>query len=95
MYILCNVASGSEHHKEAVMSELFSQAGNISESILVKFLQSSNSQLRTAAVWAIVNLTLPNSPGACGRVTEFWNAGIVSQLKNMVEDPCLEVKVSN
>ena len=94
MYVLSNVASGNEHHKEAVMSELFGQAGNNTESILVRFLQSSNSQLRTAAVWAIVNLTLPSSPGACGRVTEFWNAGIVSQLKNMVNDPCLDVKVT-
>ncbi|KAL1542721.1 armadillo repeat-containing protein 8-like [Salvia divinorum] len=93
MYVLSNVASGNEHHKEAVMSELFGQAGNNTESILVRFLQSSNSQLRTAAVWAIVNLTLPSSPGACGRVTEFWNAGIVSQLKNMVNDPCLDVKL--
>lgn len=95
MYILSNVASGNEHHKEAVMSELFSQTGSSTESILAKFLQSSNSQLRTAAVWAVVNLTLPSSPGACGRVTEFWNEGIVSHLKNMVNDPCLDVKVSN
>lgn len=93
MYILSNVASGNEHHKEAVMSELFSQTGNSTESILAKFLQSSNSQLRTAAVWAVVNLTLPSSPGACGRVTEFWNEGIVSHLKNMVNDPCLDVKL--
>ncbi|KAH6834240.1 ARM repeat superfamily protein [Perilla frutescens var. hirtella] len=93
MYILSNVASGNEHHKEAVMSILFGQGGNATESILVKFLQSSNSQLRTAAVWAVVNLTLPSSPGSCGRVTEFRNAGIVSQLKNMMNDPCLDVKL--
>ncbi|KAI3461100.1 hypothetical protein Pfo_017763 [Paulownia fortunei] len=95
MYTLSNVASGNEHHKEAVMNQLFPQAGNGTETILVKFLQSSNSQLRTAAVWAIVNLTLPSSPGACGRVTELWNAGIVSQLKNMVNDPCLDVKLQS
>lgn len=95
MYTLSNVASGNEHHKEAVMNQLFPQAGNDTEAILVKFLQSSNNQLRTAAVWAIVNLTFPSSSGACGRITELCNAGIVTQLKNLVNDPCLDVKVSN
>ncbi|KAK6138332.1 hypothetical protein DH2020_027916 [Rehmannia glutinosa] len=95
MYTLSNVASGKEHHKEAVMNQLFPQTGNDKETILVKFLQSSNSQLRTAAVWTIVNLTFPSSPGACGRVTALWNAGIVSQLKCMVNDPCLDVKLQS
>ncbi|CAA0815289.1 ARM repeat superfamily protein [Striga hermonthica] len=93
MYTLCNLASGNEHHKEAVMSQLFPQAGNETETVLIKLLQSSNSQLRTATVWTIVNLTFPSSPGVCGRVTELCNAGIVPQLKSMVNDPCLDVKV--
>ncbi|KAL6502996.1 hypothetical protein OROHE_024164 [Orobanche hederae] len=93
MYTLCNVASGKEHHKEAVMSQFFPQTGDDKETVLVKFLQSGNSQLRTATVWNIVNLTFPSSPGVCGRITELCNAGIVSQLKNMVNDPCLDVKL--
>ncbi|KAL8483542.1 hypothetical protein ACS0TY_026286 [Phlomoides rotata] len=93
MYTLSNVASGEEHHKEAVMKQLLPQSGNDAETILVKFLQSGSNQLRTAAVWSIVNLTFPSSPGACGRVTKLWNAGVVSQLKNMVNDPCLDVKL--
>ncbi|GER46049.1 armadillo repeat-containing protein [Striga asiatica] len=95
MYTLCNVASGNEHHKEAVMSQLFPQAGNETETVLIKFLQSSNSQLRTATVWTIVNLTFPSSPGVCGRVSELCNTGIVPQLKNMVNDPCLDVKLQS
>lgn len=95
MYTLSNVASGDENHKEAVMKQLLPQSENDAETILVKFLQSGSNQLRTAAVWTIVNLTFPSSPGACGRVTKLWNAGVVSQLKNMVNDPCLDVKVSN
>ncbi|KAL3620395.1 hypothetical protein CASFOL_035307 [Castilleja foliolosa] len=98
MYILSNVASGNEHHKEAVMSHLFPQAGNDTENVLVKFLQSSNIQLRTATVWTIVNLSFPNSSGAtgvCGRVIELRNAGILSHLKNMVNDPCLDVKLQS
>ncbi|KAL6563763.1 hypothetical protein OROGR_002722 [Orobanche gracilis] len=93
MYTLCNVASGNEHHKEAVMSEFFPQTSGDKETVLVKFLQSGSSQLRTATVWSIVNLTFPSSPGVCGRVTVLCNAGIVSQLKNMVNDPCLDVKL--
>ncbi|XP_073063678.1 uncharacterized protein [Primulina eburnea] len=93
MYTLSNVASGNELHKEAVMNQLFPSAGNDAESILTKFLQSTDSRLRTAAVWTIVNLTFPSSPGAHGRVTELQNAGIISKLKNMTNDPCLDVKL--
>lgn len=93
MYTLSNVASGNEHHKEAVMNQLFPQGGASSETILLKFLQSDNCQLRTAAVWAIVNLTFPSSSGASSRASELRNAGIFSQLKNMVNDSCLDVKL--
>ncbi|KZV34003.1 armadillo repeat-containing protein 8, partial [Dorcoceras hygrometricum] len=93
MYTLSNVASGNEFHKEAVMNQLFPSAGNETESILAKFLQSTDNRLRTAAVWTIVNLTFPSSPGACGRVSELQNAGIISMLKNMTNDPCLDVKL--
>ncbi|KAL2510840.1 ARM repeat superfamily protein [Abeliophyllum distichum] len=93
MYILSNLASGNEIQKEAAMDQLFPQVGNDTQTILIKFLQSTDSRLRIAAVWALVNLTFPNSPGACGRVIKLRNAGIVSQLKTMVNDPCLDVKL--
>ncbi|CAK9164686.1 unnamed protein product [Ilex paraguariensis] len=92
MYILSNVASGNESHKEAVMHQLFPQAGNNSNSVMVKFLRSNDSRLRTAASWALVNLSFPSCPGASGRVIKLRNAGVVSQLKNMMNDPCLDVK---
>ncbi|XP_049353457.1 uncharacterized protein LOC125818000 [Solanum verrucosum] len=93
MYVFTNVASGNEVHKEAVMQELFPPLANECESIMSKFLHSDDSRLRTAAVWALVNLTFPSSSGAFGRVMKLRNAGIVSQLKNMVNDPCLDVKL--
>ncbi|KAL3828189.1 hypothetical protein ACJIZ3_016991 [Penstemon smallii] len=93
MYTLSNVASGNELHKEAVMDQLFPKTINDKETVLVMFMQSADSRLRTAAVWALVNLTFPSSPGACGRVTKLQNAGIVCQLKNIVNDPCLDVKL--
>lgn len=93
MYVLCNVASGNELHKEGVMKQLFPQGDEVVQSFVIKFLQSDNSQLRIAAVWAIINLTSPSSTYALGRVTKLRNAGIVSQIKNMANDPCLDVKV--
>ncbi|KAI8573189.1 hypothetical protein RHMOL_Rhmol01G0259400 [Rhododendron molle] len=93
MYVLSNVASGNEIHKEAVMHQLFPQDGSTTEPIMIKHLQSKNSQLRTASAWALVNLTFPSNPGASSRVAKLWNAGVTSQLKNMVNDPCLDVKL--
>ncbi|XP_022856035.1 armadillo repeat-containing protein 8-like [Olea europaea var. sylvestris] len=93
MYVLNNVASGNEFHKEAVMNLLFPHAGSDTQTILIKFMQSTDSRLRTASVWALVNLTLTSSPGANSRVMKLQRAGIVSQLKNMANDPCLDVKL--
>lgn len=91
--MLSNVSSGNEIQKEAAMNQLFPQFCNDTPISFIKFLQSTDSQLRIAAVWALVNLTFPNSPGACYRVIKLLNAGIVSQLKIMVNDPRLDVKL--
>ncbi|XP_027332043.1 armadillo repeat-containing protein 8-like [Abrus precatorius] len=93
MYILGNIASGNESHKEAIMQLLLSQAENVSRSFFSQFLQSHNSHLRTSAVWVIVNLTFRGSPGALGRIVKLHNVGIVSQIKRMVNDPCMDVKL--
>lgn len=91
--MLGNVASGNEFHKEAVMQQLLSQVNNETQSFIIKFLQSNDSRLRTAAVWAVVNLTFPSSPGAFCRLVKLRSAGVVPQIRNMVNDPCLDVKV--
>ncbi|CBI16370.3 hypothetical protein VitviT2T_007897 [Vitis vinifera] len=93
MYVLSNVATGNEFHKEAVMHQLFPQAGNSTQPIIIKFLQSNDSRLRTAAVWTVLNLTFPGSLGAYGRFVKLCSAGILSQIKNMANDPCLDVKL--
>ncbi|XP_031271957.1 armadillo repeat-containing protein 8 [Pistacia vera] len=92
MYVLSNVATGKEFHKEAVINQLLPHADNGTQSCIIKFLQSNDSRLRTAAVWAIVNLTC-SSPGAFSRSVKLRDAGIVSQMKEMVNDPCLDVKL--
>ncbi|KAJ7559874.1 hypothetical protein O6H91_04G104500 [Diphasiastrum complanatum] len=90
LYVLINVAAGSEHHKEAVMEFVSPVAAG---SILVRFLEDmSNPQLRIAAVWCIMNLIHAESPGVFSRVLRFRDAGIQLQLQKMVEDPILDVK---
>nr|XP_011459509.1 PREDICTED: armadillo repeat-containing protein 8 isoform X2 [Fragaria vesca subsp. vesca] len=93
LYVLSNVASGIEVHKEAVMHQLVPEVDNGAQSLILKFLQSNESQLRIAAVWTIVNLTFPSSPDAFSRFIKLHNAGIVSQVKSMINDPCLDVKL--
>lgn len=93
MYVLCNMASGNVLHKDAVIHQLLPQAASGNQSFMIKILQNSDSRLRTAAVWTLVNLTSPTYAGAFNRVVKLRHAGIVSQLKSMVNDPCLDVKL--
>ncbi|CAN8303067.1 unnamed protein product [Cochlearia groenlandica] len=93
MFVLTNVASGTELHKEAVMQQLFPEAKTGSDSFVLEFLQSSDSHLRSATVWTIINLISPSSPGSFDRHVKLRDAGIIPQLKNMVNDACLDVKI--
>ncbi|KAJ7299085.1 hypothetical protein O6H91_Y307900 [Diphasiastrum complanatum] len=94
VYVLSNVAAGSEHHKEAIMEFVSPIAiGDRSASILLRFLQDmSNPQIRVAAVWCIMNLIHADSPGVMSRVLRLHDAGIQLQLQKMAEDPILDVK---
>ncbi|KAK1589044.1 hypothetical protein Q3G72_029977 [Acer saccharum] len=93
MYVLSNVATGEEFHKEAVLNQLIPHAETGAQAYIIKFLQSNDSRLRTAAVWTVVNLTNSLSPGAVDRLEILRGAGIVSQINNMQNDPCLDVKL--
>ncbi|KAH0894984.1 hypothetical protein HID58_057413 [Brassica napus] len=79
MYVLTNVSSGTELHKEAVMQQLFPQGEAESDSFM-----SYESQLRLATVWTIINLISPSSPGALDRHVKLRSAGIILQLKSMI-----------
>jgi armadillo repeat-containing protein 8 len=60
----------------------------------MKYLQDmSNPQLRVVAVWCIINLTYPNSPGAVDRILRLRENGVEAHLQKMADDPCLDVKV--
>lgn len=93
MHVLSNAATGDEFHKEAVLHQLLQPSSGTDQSVLIKFLQSFDSRLRTATIWSVVNITFPSSPGASSRFVKLRNAGVYSQIKNMVNDPCLDVKL--
>ncbi|CAM6087787.1 unnamed protein product [Calypogeia fissa] len=108
LYALSNVAAGNDTHKEAIMNIMFSSLastslgkspcssltnGRSSPSLLMKYLQDmSNPQLRVVAVWCIINLTYPNSPGAFDRILRLRENGVEAHLQKMADDPCLDVK---
>lgn len=93
MLLLCNIAAGDESHKEAVLSFLLPLKAEGCNSLMIRFLQSKDQFLRTAAVWCVLNLTDPdgvNSPHRVGRLQE---TGVLFQIKTMVNDPWLDCKV--
>ncbi|KAK9154901.1 hypothetical protein Sjap_002381 [Stephania japonica] len=93
IYALGNVATGNELHKEAVMSQILEpQVNGPSQSVLIKFLQGNNSQLRVGAIWCIINLTYPDGPGTSSRIAKLRDAGVICQLKKLADDPCLDAK---
>jgi hypothetical protein len=93
LYVINNVVSGSEVHKEAVMTSILSSHATNSTSWLTQFLQDmSNPQLRVVAVWCIINLLYPVGEGINSRVVRLREAGIEAQLQKMQDDSCLDVK---
>lgn len=96
MSFLANIAAENDLHKDAVMDCILpvSPDLNIStpNSFLVNFLQSKERLLRLSSLWCLVNLVYPNHKNSL-RVSALHSAGIISQLKTMVNDPCLDCKV--
>eukprot|EP01018_Ginkgo_biloba_P032742 Gb_32695 [translate_table: standard] len=94
LYVLSNIAAGNEYHKEEVMCYVAPYVqGECMPSPLLRFLlEMNNPQVRIAAVWCIMNLSYPDSPGLAMRVARLSDAGILSQIEKMVDDPCLDVK---
>lgn len=94
MLVLANMAAGDELNKEAVMDVTVPhRADRIKPSFVVNFLQSKDKQLRVATLWCILNLIYPDSDSSSTRVARLQNAGVISQVKNMINDPCLDCKL--
>ncbi|PKA49854.1 hypothetical protein AXF42_Ash004396 [Apostasia shenzhenica] len=93
MLLLCNVAAGDQSHKEAVLSCIIpSEANGTAVSFILRFMRNKDHFLRTASVWCILNLTIRDGANSPSRVRRLQNAGIVSQIKSMVNDPWLDCK---
>ncbi|KQJ87581.1 armadillo repeat-containing protein 8 isoform X1 [Brachypodium distachyon] len=94
MLVLANMAAGDELNKEAVMDVIVPhQADRIKSSFVVNFLQSKDKQLRVATLWCILNLIYPKCDTSSTRVTRLQNVGVISQVKGMMNDPCLDCKL--
>jgi armadillo repeat-containing protein 8 len=99
MFFLANLAAENDSHKNAVMDCILPIPASLdlgistpTSSFLVKFLQSKERLLRLSTLWCLVNLVYPNYKNSV-RVSALHSAGIISQLKTMVNDPCLDCKV--
>ncbi|KAL8129342.1 hypothetical protein V2J09_018497 [Rumex salicifolius] len=92
MYALANIAAGNDCQKEATM-DLLIPLSSQGQFTIINFLQSNDNSLRTATVWFVVNLIMPCNTAACSRVVRIRDAGIYSQIKSMVCDSCLDVKL--
>ena len=80
--------------KEAVMNVLLPhRVDHIKPSFVVNFLQSKDKQLRVATLWCLLNLIYPKCETSSGRVIRLQNAGVILQVKSMINDPCLDCKV--
>lgn len=94
MLVLTNIAAWSESDKDSVMNCLVApQKDSSTHPLATKFLKSKDKLLRVASLWCLLNLTNPSSAGLSRRVTRLQDAGIIFQLKSMLNDPCLDCKV--
>jgi len=94
MFVLANIAAGNEMNKEAVMNVLLPhRADRVRPSFVVNFLQSKDKQLRVATLWCLLNLIYPKCEASSGRVVRLQNAGVILQVKSMINDPCLDCKL--
>lgn len=79
-------------HEAALVGKKIRIRGS-AENTNFKSIQDDDRRLRTTSLWVIINLTAV-SAGAPGRALKFHTAGVLSRLKCLVNDPCLDVKVS-
>uniref|UniRef100_A0ACD5W414 Uncharacterized protein n=2 Tax=Avena sativa TaxID=4498 RepID=A0ACD5W414_AVESA len=94
MLVLTNLAAGDELSKEVVMDVIVPhRADCMKPSFAVNFLQSKDKQLRVATLWCILNLVYPKSDASSTRLARLQNAGVISQVKSMIHDPCLDCKL--
>lgn len=86
LYVIVNVATGNEDHKNWVVG---------SEEVLrrvLQFMSHERPNIRVATVWCIINLTWTEDQGSVTRIQKLRTFGFEDKLKTMVEDPDLDVR---
>ena len=48
--------------------------------------------IRVGAIWVVINLTDPKDAGTQGRIRKFREAGFEEKLRNLLDDPELDVR---
>ncbi|KAF9974157.1 Armadillo repeat-containing protein 8 [Actinomortierella ambigua] len=89
LYILVNIATGSEYHKQSIVKR-----PSILQSVL-KLMSHTHSEVRIATVWVVINLTWPDDkPRSCvsERVSILRQMGFEKQLRVMSNDHTLDVR---
>lgn len=92
MFFLSNIAAGDENHKDTILNNVICTQADGRNALVINFLQSKNNLLRTASLWCVVNLTHPLGSWSSTRVLRLHQAGVISQIKKMVNDPFLDCK---
>ncbi|KAG0236583.1 hypothetical protein BGW42_003238 [Actinomortierella wolfii] len=89
LYILVNIATGSEYHKQSIIKRR-----NILQSVLV-LMSDSHAAVRIATLWVVINLTWPDDkPRAFvgERISILRQMGFEKQLRSMSNDHTLDVR---
>jgi hypothetical protein len=85
IYVVCNMATGSETHKNAIMGSSVPQH-------LLHFMEHKSSPIRVAAVWCTINLGWAEGSGVQPRVARLRELGFDRKLEDMREDPDVDVR---
>ncbi|KAF9961258.1 hypothetical protein BGZ72_004399 [Mortierella alpina] len=89
LYVLVNIATGSEYHKQSIMKR-----PGILRSVLGLMSHESVS-IRVATIWVIINLTWPDDKATLGvhdRVSLLRNLGVEDRLQGLTADQDLDVR---
>ncbi|KAF8934070.1 hypothetical protein BGZ58_005957 [Dissophora ornata] len=89
LYVLVNIATGSEYHKQSIMKR-----PGILRSVL-GLMSHGSATIRVATIWVIINLTWPDEKIAHGvhdRVVLLRSMGVEDRLQSLNADHDLDVR---
>lgn len=87
LYSVANICSGSEAHKDAIMSS------NIPSLITHHLRENSKHVVRVPALWCIINLLWDGAGGeAAGRCRQLRELGLAEVLQTMAQDASQDVR---